>query len=570
MARHIGKYSVERILGAGSFGEVCQAFDPDLQKSVAIKKLKTRGDQQTDTKLLFTREARDTSKLAHPNIVTVHGFGIDESDGGPYLVMELLEGETLEQFIRRRMDMPLVQKIEIMHQVAEGLQFAHTRGVIHRDIKPANIMVLSDGTAKVMDFAVAPDGYLIGTPAYMAPEQFSGHKSDVLTDVFGFGAVYYEVLTGERAFDPNQADRSQNSRYEPPPVSTRVAGCPSWLDLLIARLIAKRRERRLDSLEEMLVETRPTLQKLKQERAAELAGGIARLMKSGDRESANRLINQVLRLDPLNRQAREWRGTAQAGQHEEARARAQELVGRGGTEFDAGEFEKAQRTYEEALELDIGNAAIEKLLDAARRKTQDCRSSRLLSDEVIDAIVAAGPQGMPSWQVEDVFQKVTRATRLDARNEAAVALRTELGPLYERIRDRRMAPPPAPQAGTNAAGSDGDWYSQRLTEARKARRNREFAYAEEILRKLLPEAPDDRAERELDAVTEDREAFQEAQEAIARAAARKANGDADGALRELDEFAERYPRRARAVEEERRKLQRELEDLAGNTGNVSL
>ena len=310
MPQHIGKYIVEDVLGAGSFGDVYLALDPDLQKRVAIKKLKARpkaqaeGDQQADTRVLFTREARDIAKLTHPNIVTVHGFGTDETDGGPYLVMELLEGETLEQFIKKRTAMPLVQKIEIMHQVAEGLQFAHTRGVIHRDIKPANIMVLSDGTAKVMDFAVAPEGFLIGTPPYMAPEQFTGAASDVLTDVFGYGAVYYELLTGERAFDPKRTERSQqNYRYEPPSVGTLVEGCPAWLEHQIGRLIAKRRDQRMESLEEMLIETRPTLQKLKQERAAELASGIAALMKT-DSEDAHRLIDQVLRLDPLNREAR--------------------------------------------------------------------------------------------------------------------------------------------------------------------------------------------------------------------------------------------------------------------------
>src|SRR5215470_16568555 len=186
MVPRIGKYTLEKVLGAGSFGEVYQAFDPDLQKYVAIKKLKVLTDQQTDVSVQFTREARDTSKLAHQNIVTVHGFGVDEADGGPYLVMELLEGQTLRHMIRKGPAMTLVEKLEIMHQVAEGLQFAHARGVIHRDIKPANIMVLPDGTAKVMDFAVAPEGYQIGTPAYMAPEQFAGRGSDVLTDVFAF------------------------------------------------------------------------------------------------------------------------------------------------------------------------------------------------------------------------------------------------------------------------------------------------------------------------------------------------------------------------------------------------
>jgi len=562
MSQHIGKYAVERILGAGSFGEVCQAFDPDLQLSVAIKKLKTRGDQHTDTRLLFTREARDTSKLAHPNIVTVHGFGIDESDGAPYLVMELLEGQTLEQFIRKHLEMPLVEKIEIMHQVAEGLQFAHTRGVIHRDIKPANIMVLSDGTAKVMDFAVAPEGYVIGTPSYMAPEQFGGHRSDVLTDVFGFGAVYYEVLTGERAFDSHRPERAQTSRYEPPRVGSVIPDCPPWLDLLITRLIAKRRDQRLESLEEMLVETRPTLQKLKQGRAAELASGIARLMKSGDREGANRLINQVLRLDPLNRQAREWRGAAQTGQREVARARAQELVQRGGEEFAAGAFERAQKTYEEALELDIGNQEIEKLLDNARRKSEDCRSSLFLLDEVIDEVIAAGPAGMPPWQLETAFQKLTRATRLDERNDAALALRAEMQPLYERICERRLA---AQSAATRQVSAEpAGWYDQRLSEARKARRNREFEYAQEILLKLRATAPDDRVDREIAALAEDRDSFEQAQEAISRANSHRLSGNLESALSELDSFAEQFPRRAKAVEDERRKLQRELEQRSGS------
>jgi eukaryotic-like serine/threonine-protein kinase len=567
MDPHIGKYIVERMLGSGSFGEVYRATDPDLQKSVAIKKLKTRtkahqeGDQQADTRLLFTREAQDTSKLTHPNIVTVHGFGIDEADGGPYIVMELLEGQTLEQFIRKRSHMPLVQKIEIMHQVAEGLQFAHTRGVIHRDIKPANMMVLPDGTAKVMDFAVAPEGFLVGTPAYMAPEQFAGHGSDVLTDIFAYGLVYYELITGERAYDPNVPERTQTSRYEPARVASVVPDCPPWLDLLISRLIAKRRDGRIETLEEMLIETRPTLQKLKQDRAVELASAIAPLMKT-DREAANRLIDQVLRLDPLNREARTWRGTVQSGQREQARARAQELAAQGEGEFARGEFDKAQRTFTEALELDVGNPAIEKLLDKARAKAEDCRTSRLLVEEVIDDITAAGPAGMASWQVESAFNKLAHATRLDERNEDAAALRNELLPVYERICDRKMAPHAA--AETQAAATQWEaWYAKRLQEARKARKNREFDYAQDILRKLLPHAPDERAKRELAAVAEDQEAHRAAEEALGLAAAWKERGNLEGALRQLDDFAERYPRRAKAVEQERRALQKELELLTG-------
>ncbi len=562
MVQRIGKYAVQKVLGSGSFGEVYQAIDPDLQKNVAIKKLKARGsDQPADTRVLFTREARDTSKLSHPNIVIVHGFGIDETDGAPYLVMELLEGETLERNIRRRAEIPLVEKIEIMHQVAEGLQFAHNSGVIHRDIKPANIMVLSDGTAKVMDFAVAPEGFLIGTPAYMAPEQFTGHRSDVLTDIFGFGAVYYELLSGERPFDPDRPERAQTSHHEPPPVSTLVAGCPPWLDLLLDRILAKARNRRYQSLEEMLVETRPALQKLKQERATQLAAGIGPLMNS-DREAANRLIAQVLRLDPLNRQARELRATAQSAYHEEARVRAQELVARGEAEMGAGDFEKARQTFEEALELDRGNTAVEKLLESAQRKSEDRRMSLLILDEVIDDVIAAGPSGLLPMHVESSFKKLTRAVRLDEGNRAAADLRAEFRPVYDEILERREPAQPAPAASAPGPGAPSNWYEQGLADARKARRLRDFDHAEGILRKLMAHAQDDRAGRELAILAEDRAGIQAAQEALRQAAARHSAGDTEGALRELDAFAEANPRRAPAVEGERRKLQKALDDLA--------
>src|ERR1051325_6470330 len=124
MESQIGKYIIKKVLGSGSFGDVSLALDPDLQKHVAIKKLKARpkaqqdGDPQVDAGLLFRREAQDIAKLNHSNIITLFGLGVDENDGAPYVLMELLEGDTLEQLIRNRTNIPLVEKIEIMRQVA--------------------------------------------------------------------------------------------------------------------------------------------------------------------------------------------------------------------------------------------------------------------------------------------------------------------------------------------------------------------------------------------------------------------------------------------------------------------
>jgi len=561
MAEHIGKYIVLKTLGHGAFGQVVEARDPDLQKSVAIKKLKarTRTDgPEVDSKLLFTKEAIDTGKLAHPNIVTVHGFGTDETDGAPYLVMEFIEGQTLQSFIRTAgPSTPLVQKLDIVQQVAEGLQFAHTRGVRHRDIKPANIMLLEDGTAKVLDFAVAPEGYVVGTPAYMAPEQFQGHGSDVLTDVFSYGAVYYELLTGRAAFDPQTKERHQKSSYEPPRVSTMIPECPPWLDDVVSRLMAKRREERVESLEEMLLYTRPILQRLKQQFAEQLAGGIAELLKSGNKEAADRLIERVLRLDPLNRQARDARGDMRAGQRERLRAKARELLLLAQAHFNSGDFEAALRGAEEAHNIDAGVDEIEKLLEQSRRKAEDQRMADVLVDEVIADIIDAGPKGMVSFQIEAAVSKLNRAANLDPRCRDAMELRARLLPIYEDLSVRKL------RAATGAPGQINELFERRLKEARVARRTArskdQFDYAEVILRSLSGFESDDRVLGELGAVIWDRTAFLTSQDVLNRAMRVYNAGDPLGALKVVYEFADQYPRAAFRVQDLRRKWEKELE-----------
>lgn len=554
----IGKYVVEKILGEGAFGVVVKARDPDLQKSVAIKKLKNPGhggtaEGQIDTSVLFNKEAIEIGKLAHPNIVTVHGFGTDETDKAPYLVMEFIEGQTLEKLIASLSEMPLVEKLEIMQQVAEGLQFAHTRGVTHRDIKPANIMLLPDGTAKVLDFAVAPEGFLVGTPAYMAPEQFEGQGSDILTDVFSYGAVYYELVTGERAFDPNTPDRAQTSSYKPGTVSSRVAGCPPWLDDVIARLIEKRTQDRIESLEEMLLFTRPFLQKIKQEYAAEMASGISPLIRMGDRAAADRLIEKILRLDPLNRVARDARGNVRAGQRAELRARALELARSAQSRFDAGDFENARRSLEDALSMDPDVPGGAKLLAEARLKEEDRRGANLLVDEVINDIIEAGPGGMMPFQVESAYDKITTAVRRDPRCPDALALREHLMPLREDIRARKLG---LAMQGSSEADRLVD---ERISEARiirrKAGRKEDYDHAELILRGL-PQSK--RALQELSWVITDRREYSAQEQALWKTASLKASGDLGGALAVLNEFAERYMRRASGVLKERKALETAL------------
>ena len=215
MSRRFGRYLIRDELtdelGRGAFGRVYRAFDPNVNRYVAIKVLASSSDP--DLLARFQDESKTVGRLEHENIVKVYDF--DLQDGMPYLVMELLDGETLETIIKTQKaagrPLRLLDQVEIMFQVAKGLQYAHSENVVHRDIKPGNIMVLPNGTVKVMDFGIARvmnkdgtrrtrQGDVAGTILYMAPEQFDGRDADKRTDIFAYADVYYELLTGEHPF----------------------------------------------------------------------------------------------------------------------------------------------------------------------------------------------------------------------------------------------------------------------------------------------------------------------------------------------------------------------------------
>ncbi|MGH9790263.1 MAG: protein kinase domain-containing protein, partial [Candidatus Acidiferrales bacterium] len=201
-------------LGRGAMGAVYQARDPQIDRIVAIKVILTQGlsNQELEGfKQRFYREARAAGKMSHPGIVTIHDIAEDEN-GRPYLVMEFVEGSTLQDIAAQRLangeKLPLSQALDIAIQVANALDYAHKRGVVHRDVKPANILVTHDGVAKVADFGIAKvsgiaitqTGGFLGTPAFMSPEQFSGGDIDARSDLFSLGAMLYWMFTGAQPF----------------------------------------------------------------------------------------------------------------------------------------------------------------------------------------------------------------------------------------------------------------------------------------------------------------------------------------------------------------------------------
>jgi serine/threonine protein kinase len=207
----LGPYEILSPIGAGGMGEVYKARDARLDRSVAIKVLPEHIAQREDARARFEREARSVASLNHPHICVVH-------DTGPnYMVMEMIEGETLAARIEKG-PIPLNQALTFATQIADALDRAHRAGVTHRDIKPQNIMLTRDGV-KVLDFGLAKsaankpgpsettltnvlttEGSVIGTPQYMAPEQFEGKEADARCDIWAFGAVLYEMVTGRKAF----------------------------------------------------------------------------------------------------------------------------------------------------------------------------------------------------------------------------------------------------------------------------------------------------------------------------------------------------------------------------------
>ena len=442
MSRRFGRYvikdEVTDELGRGAFGRVYRAFDQNINRYVAIKVLASASDP--DLLSRFQDESKTAGQLEHENIVKVYDF--DLQDGIPYLVMELLDGETLETVIKTQLvagqPIRLLDKIEIMQQVAKGLQYAHSENVIHRDIKPGNIMVLPNGAVKVMDFGIARvvdkdgtrrtrQGDLAGTILYMAPEQFSGQDADRRTDIFAYADVYYELLTGEQPFVANDfaTVMYRITTYDPRPIREKCPECPAALETIIHRLLAKDREIRPDRLEEIIPRTRLILQRLRRERAAAVAGDIQPLVEAGKTEQALVVIRRVLDLDPMNQVADRWREHLE---HEAMRARAEALTRQGQEHAAARRFKEALQCFESALKLDQSNSEIGAAIEQIQAIIERFRNAgRLISEARAE---------MARGQLESALNKAVQAVELDPGNPDARPMRDDL---RELIRSRREA-----------------------------------------------------------------------------------------------------------------------------------
>ena len=430
----IGKYRIIGGLGKGGFGQVYKAEDPTIGSVVAIKVLNVQNDDAMLRR--FRAEAVTSARLRHKNIVTI--FDFEEQDGAPYLVMEYLDGENLQRLLETKERVPILDKLSIMAEVAEGLQYAHEHGVIHRDIKPANIMRLRDGSVKIMDFGIArltqrntrltAVGYIVGTPEYMAPEQFMSDGTDSQCDVWSYGVVLYEFLTGHNPFaaDSPGAIIYRVTHEDPPAICDRLAELPPSLDPVLRRLLAKKKTERYPSMEDLLLDLGPVIQEFGESQVGGMEKSAEALIRAGKYDEALAVAARILKFDQKNTRARKWRADLRdLSRRQKEEARIKVLIEEADQKTTLLDFSAAEARLKEALQIDPSNSTARTRLDqlnAVREKK--VRAQNLLAE----ARVEFGHQNLTS-----AFEHATEA----AQSDPASAEATEFARQVRKALDKR-------------------------------------------------------------------------------------------------------------------------------------
>src|SRR5262245_34987864 len=263
----LGSYEITSLLGKGGMGEVYRARDTKLKREVAVKILPAEFSRDPDRVGRFQREAESLAALNHQNIAAI--YDLQQSDATRFLILEFVEGDTLADILQKRGALPVEEALEIAKQICEALEAAHEKGIIHRDLKPANVKITPDGKVKVLDFGLAKAmepgtsnpslsnsptlsmaatnaGVILGTAAYMSPEQAKGRTIDKRTDIFAFGCVLYEMLAGHRTFDAEDVSETLAAvLMKEPDWAALPTAMPSAVITVLRRCLQKDPKRRV-------------------------------------------------------------------------------------------------------------------------------------------------------------------------------------------------------------------------------------------------------------------------------------------------------------------------------------
>lgn len=588
---HIGRYKILDELGRGGFGRVYRAYDPTVGRQVAVKIMTHVGK---DMLTRFRNEAIVAGNLRHENIVTVYEFGTH--DDFPFLAMEYLEGEDLHEIIASRRPLTLLDRCRIMLQVAEGLHCAHKNGVIHRDVKPANIMVLRDGTVKIMDFGIArltnnPEaarltlqGHMIGTLPYMAPEQLAGADCDALCDIFAYGVIFYELVTGRHPF---QAPDAPSMMYKltfdtAAPVREFAPDVPEALEAVVARLIHRDRDARYQTLKDVQFDIEPIRIDLQREVAAALLIQAQDLFKKEQLEPAQKVLREALELDPTNRTARALRDDLRKHlQQRTLQPRIEASLSAGEEHLAQRRFREAELAFDSALRLDRDNPYIQSRIEQARTLLEHAKMAAQL--------LARARREFERQNLTPAYRTVSEALRHDPENPEAAEFLKTIQAFIARRQAEVLRESEAAAGDFEAAAAALDAVRREATNGNAATRNRRAEIASVLAKsqalrsqKRVAEACDVVAaalqqfkdEPELRGLLDLLQEEQAREQAIATCAAEARAcfeaGEWDGALALLDEGLQDWPdaapllqmRDAALAERERRRIRaRAIQDL---------
>lgn len=424
--RRIGKYAVLEILGRGGMGVVYRALDNQLGREVAIKTI-TRGVADDPEMLArFYEEGRKTARLKHQHIVTVYDLG--EDNGIPYIVMERVEGASLEKLIRDESPLTMMDRLRIIAEMCAALGYAHTNNVIHRDVKPANIFVQPDGNAKLLDFGIARlekrsqelsltrTGHIVGTVPYIAPERLKDKFIDGRSDIFSIGVVLYQLICGQLPFTGEDFVLMQKIMSEPhAPIRTLNPDAPLGVGEIIDRSLAKLPDDRYQSAEEMADDLETVMSDLRQQEVLDLVPKARTLMASRDLTRARVLLQQVLKVQSKNVEARELLSEVQRQLIRRQRdERLEQICHQAEESLKMRDFEQGMSIVSEGLQLDSQNIH----LIALRDKLQEEKKRKEQIDDLVRTVDNARRKG--DYKV--AIASAQEALKVDKANSKLIAL----------------------------------------------------------------------------------------------------------------------------------------------------
>ncbi len=502
---------------------VYRARDPIINRLVALKTITTGLAEYPDLLQRFYQEAQSAGGLQHPNIVTIYDLG--DADGIPYIAMELLEGESLDQLISRRAALPVPLKLTYVLQACRALDYAHKRGIIHRDIKPDNVMLTRDGTVKVVDFGIArvletsktQTGMLLGTFAYMSPEQYHGEHADARSDIWSFGVLLYELLAYQRPFRGSTPASLMHSicQQEPTPLLEVAPECPEALEKVVQKILRKSPDERYQSMEEVLLDLDPICRSLQAESVAALVVQARNLSEQGDYSQSRDLLRQALQIDSTNTQARNLLEKANTELRRILiRPKLQQQIEKGRELLAEGKTQEARMEAEVVLQLDPTFEPGQELL---KRVQQEMDRARQIA-EWIDAAEQRLAQGLLE-EAEELLAKVLEA---ESTNQQAKALQLQV--TNEKAeRQRRVQ------------------FFEKMQQARGLWTQQNYAECIQLLVELRKEFPDDdEIPRLLETAQED-QANQKRSQGLADARSMLANRRYDECTALLADLRKQFP-----------------------------